>query len=788
MQLSIQTQLDTMSQRESMKITIQGQDYTPALDAVHPLTIERSLNEPSICRLWISIPANSALAMPVRNQSLTVIGDDGTTYFTGYLAVSPLPEYAGMGCEGPRYRIALEALSDELLLDQLSMAPGKGASGQTAGALMASLVTRTGSAALATQALTLNAAVSNFVPDSGASWSQSAGKVARDARAAYRAVNGALALTSVPGTVHTLNETDGSLNLASLALTAGMKRSLANDVTVCGENEPVAYVTEYFLGDGVTTQFNLAADPYFPPSSKAILIRELFNESAIDLRVWGNPTGQTYFSLGAGGLAMQGGNGIDGDTLLTWIDPVELGGTLLLEATGVSLAPGSTGILAGFFVGMMTLPACTAGIQVTSQQGTGAVSVQPIVQGAANGTTYAINSANQYTLRIRVHCPEIERASAIYRSSGNSGAISYGGQWSFAPAKLQFEIQEFVNGVAGMPVTLYDGAIASVPGACMVVAARSINQQGTMRTLSLSNLGSGWVVSTLANGSPRTRRVGSTAQAAECHLESTGNLVFYTGFAPALGEQIAVTYRTVGRSVGRAVNTASQQALTQAGLPPVATWIGTVASPPARSSLDCRNAATTMAQAAASVSALWSGTYKGLRATFAADVWPGDALQLNAPSTSLNAQVVVRSVKVSYRASYPDLVEYVIAFSNDWADDLAIKTSATVPADTWLPAPIAPTLLSNLSALAVTSLSGSTVTINTGATAPSGGGFEIRRRDFAFMPGEDPDLVMRGSQPNLTFSRTSASERYYIRMYDGASPPNYSEFSAAVFINLPLGS
>lgn len=53
-----------------------------------------------------------------------------------------------------------------------------------------------------------------------------------------------------------------------------------------------------------------------------------------------------------------------------------------------------------------------------------------------------------------------------------------------------------------------------------------------------------------------------------------------------------------------------------------------------------------MAQAAASVSALWSGTYKGTRASFAADVWPGDALLLNAPSTSLNAQVVVRTVKV----------------------------------------------------------------------------------------------------------------------------------------------
>ncbi|MGB7548591.1 MAG: hypothetical protein WBM14_12640 [Terracidiphilus sp.] len=717
-----------------------------------------------------------------------VTGDDGTYYFTGYIAASPLPEYAGMGLEGPRYRIAIEALSDELLLDQLSVAPSKGATGETAGSLMTLLVTRTGSASLSTQALTLSAAVSNFVPDAGASWSKSAGQVASLARASYRAVNGALTLSAVQSTVHALSETDGSLSPASLALTSGVKRALANDITACGGHEPVAYVTEYFLGDGVTTQFNLAADPFFPPSSKSIIIRELFNESEIDPRLWSNPGGYGYLSLGAGGLAMQGGNGIDGDTLLTWLDPVEMGGTLLLEASGVTLLPGSTGILAGFFVGLETAPGCTAGFQATAQQGTGAVTLQPIVQGAPTGTTYAVNSSNQYSLRVRVHCPENERALAVYRSYGDSGAITYGGQWNLAPAKLQFEIQEFVNGVAGMPVTLYDSSMASLPGACMVVAASSINLTGSMRALNLTNLGSGWVVSTPVNGSPYTRRMGTTAQAAECHLESTGKLVFYTGFAPLAGEQIAVSYRTVGRAVGRAVNTASQQALSQAGLPPVAAWIGSVTNPPARSSADCRNAALAMEQAAASVSALWSGTYKGTRASFATDVWPGDALQLNAPSTNLNAQVVVRSVKVSYRASYPDLVEYAIAFANDWADDLAIRTSATVPTDTWLPAPVAPTVLANLSALTIIALSGSTVTINTGATAPAGGGFEIRRRDFAFMPGEDPDLVMRGSQPTMTFTRTSASDRYYIRMYDGATPPNYSEFSAALFINLPLGS
>jgi hypothetical protein len=200
----------------------------------------------------------------------------------------------------------------------------------------------------------------------------------------------------------------------------------------------------------------------------------------------------------------------------------------------------------------------------------------------------------------------------------------------------------------------------------------------------------------------------------------------------------------------------------------------------------CRNAAQVIAQAAASTSALWSGAYRCTRAGIDADVWPGDALQLNVPSANLNAQVIVRIVKLSYAASLPDLVQYSIAFANDWADDLAIKTSATVPVDAWLPALISPMYLPNLNNLSVTAISGNNVTISAGAAAPTGGGFEIRRRDNCFMPGSDPDLVLRGSQPTMTFSRASAGDRFYIRMFDGSNPPNYSEFSSALIFNLPL--
>jgi hypothetical protein len=768
-----------------MKITIQGLDYTSALDAVRPLSIERKINEPSICQLWLSLPANGSLASPSRFQTLAVTSDDGTIYFTGFIAASPLPEYAGMGVEGPRYRTAIQAVSDELLLDQMLMPANVNASGGTAGALLAALVAHTGSTALSTNELSLRVPVGNFAPGAGANWSKSAGQAASMARAAYRALNGAILLASVQTTVHPLNESDGSLNLANLALTASVKRALANDVTVCGENEPVAYATEYFLGDGVTTEFYLAEDPFFPATSKSTIVSELFNEPEINQTLW-NAAGGGYITLGPDGLAMNGGNGIDGETTLAWLDTVEMGGTLLLELVGVKLSPGSMGILGGFFNGYQTASGCSAGIQVSAQQGTGAVTLQPMVMGTAAGTTFAVNPANTYTLRLRIHCPESYRAAAMYYSFGDSGPIGAGGVWLMAPGNIQMEVQEFVNGVGATPVTLYDGAVTNLPAPCNLVPVSSINLIGTIRAINLSNLGSSWVVSTPPGGGPYTRRIGTTAEAAECYVERTGKLVFYSGCTPVVGERIAVIYRTVGRAVGRAVNTVNQLALAAAGSPSVSTWIGSVTNPPARTATDCRSAAQVMAQAAASVSALWSGTYKGNRSSFSSDVWPGDALLLSAPSTNLNAEVVVRTVKATYSPSLPDLVEYEIAFANDWADDLAIKTSATVPANAWLPAPVNPTVLANLTHLTVTALNGSTVTVNTGVTPPAGGGFEVRLRDFAFMPGQDPTLALRGSQPNLTLLRASASDRFYIRMYDGATPPNYSEFSTALFINLPL--
>ncbi|MFP5237177.1 MAG: hypothetical protein ACLGSD_14860 [Acidobacteriota bacterium] len=761
-----------------MQLHINAIDYTAALDAAHPLAIERKLNEPSACAFALSLPANGSLAAPARMQSVSVTGDNGVVYFTGYIASTPMPQYAGLALEGPRYRYAIQAISDEILLDQALMPPSKNLSGLTAGALVSTLVTHTGSAAIDTSALTLQTPIASFVPEPGAPWSKSAGRIANQVRAAYRALSGALTLAPIPAAIHALNESDGTLTLANLALSSSTQRTLASDITVCGQHEPAAYVTEYFQGDGTTTQFYLAQAPYFPPAAQSTLIRELFNEPAIDTTRWALPANNNSFTLGDPGLTFNGGTGIDGQAQLRFLDSIEMGGTLLLEATGLQLANASTGILAAFFAGAQTIAGCIAGFQATAQQGTGAVSLQPIILGAASGVSYNVNPANQYALRIRIHCCENQRSLATYTACGDNGLVTTGGQGNAIPAKITCELQEFVNGVASMPVTLYDGSIAGLPVACNIVPASSLNLQGSMRAFNLTNLGSGWVVSTPSGGGAYTRRIGSLAESAECSINRTGKLVFYTGCIPAIGEQIAVTYRAIQRAVGRAAQSAT----------PAIAWIGSVTNPPCRSSADCRNAAAALLASASANSALWSGTYKATQYDLAADVWPGDALALNAPSCNLNAQLIVRGVRLAFANSLPDLVTYSIDFANDWANDLAIHTGATVPADTWLPARAPFTPAANLTALTVTSVTGNSITVNTGIAAPTGGGFEVRRRDHAFMPGEDPGLVLRASTTNMTFARESANDRFYIRMYDGAVPPNYSEFSTALFLNLPLSS
>lgn len=106
-----------------MRITIDNEDgrgpidYTSAVMAEGPITIQRVLNAPSRCTAEIVLEL-AGFVTPVRRGRVLVTDQAGAILFTGYLATEPVAAYAGLGATGPVYRARLSAVSDEWLLDK----------------------------------------------------------------------------------------------------------------------------------------------------------------------------------------------------------------------------------------------------------------------------------------------------------------------------------------------------------------------------------------------------------------------------------------------------------------------------------------------------------------------------------------------------------------------------------------------------------------------------------------------------------------------------------------------
>jgi hypothetical protein len=263
---------------------------------------------------------------------------------------------------------------------------------------------------------------------------------------------------------------------------------------------------------------------------------------------------------------------------------------------------------------------------------------------------------------------------------------------------------------------------------------------------------------------------------------------------PVVGEQVTVQYRNRQRSIARMADAASivseGQAGATGGVGGTSRWLGKVLQPVARTSEDCESAAQALLAFATSRTAAVAGSYTAVNPE--ADIWPGDVLAVT--SDGVTSSLLVRSVEVKDGNAVPEVRTYAIKFANDWAtewaDGLGLKLSQAIAADAVLPqtAATAPAqVLANLQQLSLTSVNGSELQIDAGCDAPSGGGFEVRRRDWNFGANVDTaDLVLRSPVRNFSIPRAAQVEQYYVRMYDAGSPSLYSRFSSAVFVNVPL--
>jgi hypothetical protein len=773
-----------------MKLTIDNLDghgpidYTTALDRSSPFELERTLNAPSIARGQLCLAATT-LITPVRRARITISSTAGALLFTGYLATEPAAIYAGVASQGPVYRLSFAAISDEWLLDKQAWGSESGvALAGTSAAVVQTLANRLAAGVLTTAGLGSGGApLGVFEPPPNSTWSTQAGAAAGATYSSYRALNGALSLTPAAATVHTLSDGAGTLSIA--ALETSKVRELANDVTVSGAMEPTAYWTEFFYGDGTTTAFDLLGQPDAPAAGKLTYIADSFNQSTLNLQTWQLTDPGSHLSLSSGGLTMTGGNGFDGQTTLTAYNPIELGGTTVIELDTVALTGASTGGLGGLYMGATLQANCFAGFNVT--QSGGNTIVTPLVNGVATGTPFTLVSGHIYTLRLHLHCPELLRVKQAYYAFNGTSVQSFGGGLVTAPISLLFEIRD--NGASSnTPVTiLYDGAVTTSPAQCNFVAVNSIQLFGSVGSIEVTRTGSAWIQTTdPTSGITSTRVIGTAAAGADCSITSsvTGKVTFFPGRVPIAGEIVTVLYRGSYRAVSRVADAASiateaagGSTIASAG---TARWIGHVVRPLARSSEDCENAAQAILSFSTNRAAALTGTYITINpATTGTDIWPGDQLALTANGSTIN--VIVRKVTVAEQGASPETLTYKIAFANDWAEGLGLQLSEAIAVDALLPQtalPYAPgtawPVLANLQQLtAVASLT--TLTIDAGTAPPTGGGFEVRRWDGGFGTGAtgtaSGDLVLRSPVRGFTIPRAAVEEKFFIRMYDASTPP-----------------
>jgi hypothetical protein len=754
-------------------------DYRPQLSAKHPLKLTRKLNEPSQCSFGVTY-APDALQRS-QNARVMVVDDDGSLYFTGYMTTEPVLEYRGVGSEGPAYITIVHATSDEVLLDRQALQAGSGAIGQPVAALMTALATIGSTDVFDVSNLVAQESVGHFAPKPAETWSKNAGDLARLARAGYRVLDGKLSLTPIGTTVHECNEEDGTFSPGSLTLSRS--KMLVNDVTLYGEVEPATYATEFFLGDGITSSFDLSDHPFKAAGSDAALLEDDFAGSAIDSRIWRISDPGAHFSLSAAGLAISGGNGLAGQTNLLARNALEIGGALLVEATGVTLSTASDGLLLALCSGAVSESNCFAGFRV--KQSAGSVSIVPVAAGAENGATFAVKAGSIYALRIRIYCAEQQRVQESFYSVGDDGPAMFGGSLNAAAANLLMEIQETINGIPAPAVVLYDGSIGQAPAVCDLVLVDSSNITGYIKAVRVTKAIAAWVKTCPAGGGWASRRIGLSTSEGDCIVETGGRVRFYPAAIPHSGECISVSYRAGKRSLARV----SQPMEDSNGAAITSCMVGTLTKPKARNSVDCENGARALLNASCSRSSALAGKYEMNLLEGAAgsgmDIWPGDALAITSSGLGLDSQVVVREVRMEMLSVFPQVLRYEIDFANDWAQALSLGVSSFVPEDAMLAAPVEEATIDSLPKL-IASVNGANIAVDAGVAPPAGGGFEVRRRDWAFGSGASSDLVLRSPVQHFSIPRWVASEQYYVRMYDGSTPPVYSRFSSGIFLNLPM--
>ena len=778
-----------------MKLTIDNldgngaRDYTLAVDKTRAPRVLRRNRLASELRL--SLIADDPDFVVPRDGARIMLGRlNGVDVFTGYLSAAPTFEYLGWNERGPVYRYNLVALSDESLLDRKTLPDRHPFIARSAGEALRQLTEDLLPGVMDTTGIADLDHVSWYSCDRQRRWSEHAAELATRARACYHVLGHKVFFNSLGTTTHTLSETDTSFSSGTLKLQG--KHVQGNDVILTGRSEPQAYVKDYFVGDGWITRFYLSQPPF--GASSRTLMDEEYKGSTLATTRWSvtDPVGATRVSTGA--LQVAGGTGVDGQTLVSFVEKIELGGALFLQHGDVKFDVQSSGVLGGLYAGTITASQCLAGFRVLP--GGSNSNIQALINGALTGPVISTQSLHHYVLSTRLYSSEVYRKRQIFHSSAHPAGAGRGGQDVAATTRVVLEIRDMdpanPGSLAAPSTVLYDGVVANAPALCTYALVNSTNLHCSIAFTRLLRLANVEVRSARPGEAYRTRLVGSRSDGAECRVTGDPAVQFFPQSLPIEGEEIVVRYRGSGESLTRVKDAASVAAEKSGFDDGVRGALCEALVPPPYTSVDCENAALALLDDTARCG--WSGEYETWSDFLpgnAVDILPGDGLQVTAPSRGANFHAYVREVEIEILDVAGEHSRYTIRFADEAADSLSFKLDSTGSAgdldvDAVERTQLGNSFVSDLTDAQVTAITSTTVSIDAGTNLSPGWVIEVRTSDFGWGIENDRNLLGRFGSRTFTVPRLGPAQTYFLRQHDASSPAKYSRFSSALHIDKPL--
>jgi len=778
-----------------MKLTIDNldgrgpRDYTSVIDSLRLPRVKRSLNKPAELRFSL-VGSGPDFVVPRNGARVTLGKMNGQDVFTGYLTSAPEFEYLGWGERGPIYRYNLVATSDELLLDRKRSPRRPPFVERSAGDALRQLTEDLLPGFFDQSAVQDVEPLAFYAPDPQKSWSEHAAEIAQRVRACYRALGGKLLFGPVGGMAWSLDESDARFSPSGLKMRSFDR--LLNDVTILGRSEPSTYVKDYFVGDGYSLRFYLSQLPF--SQSARTLLDEEYAGTAPDPTHWTVNDTSRAIEVSGGKLQVSGGTGTDGQAAVSFVENFELGGAVELQHGDVILSGASDGVLGGLFPDTLTVAGCLAGFRITPN---GSQSkIQALINGGTTGPAISTVAGHHYSFTTRFYATEVHRCQGTFHSSAKPGGQGRGGAAIAADVRFVLEVHEIDPSDPGSLVApstvLYDDVIKNAPAFCAYALINARHMYCSVAFTRFLQAPDTEVRSALPQSGFRTRLVGSMIEGAECLVTQDPALQFFPQSLPQANELIEVRYRGSQRSVARIANAADIAARKNGSDDGVRGLVRYMVSPPPLSSVDCENAALAVLDDA--LPTAWSGeydTWSDFLPGNAADIFPGDAIEVAAPSRGASFRAIVRAVEIDAADLAGDRSRYKIRFADDAAESLApALEAARVSALFEIPATdltvVGRNFLPALSNAEVSDVTSTTVSVDAGISSPAGGGFEVRRTDYGWGQDNDRNLIGRFGTRSFTLPRWARVQDYFLRQYDNSNPAKYSRYSTALHIDYPL--